>query len=264
MDPDTFRAFLRDTLPPMGYQWRRFERRNIRRKIQRRMESVGIHEADRYAALLAVDPEERRRFQSLLSVTITRFYRNAWLWSVLAGILPAAAREAGGAFHVWCAGCAGGEEPFSVAMLMDDLARRGLAPFPWTVLGTDSDLPSLARAAGTSYNWGSVREVPERILERWFREEEGLWTMDPAIRALVRIEEHDLLREDPPGTFSMVFLRNCVLTYNTEAVQRMVLEKLRGCMQPPGLLVIGRTERLPAGTGFGEVGRCIYRKEEGE
>lgn len=264
MSNDQFREFLREVLPSMGYSWRRFERRNIRRRVRSRMESLQIHEMARYARLVIADAGERAVLDSLLRLTITRFFRNSWLWSELAELISEAAvrLESGETLNIWSAGCAGGEEPFSLAMLMDDLARSGILKRSWTILATDTDRASLERAHTGTYRWGSVREVPRHLLHRWFSEDDGVWSLSGEVRDLVTFREHDILTMEPPGRFHLVFLRNSVLTYNVEEVQRRALESVRSCLVTPGYLIIGRTEKMPEGVGFEEVEKCIYRKRE--
>lgn len=265
MNGSEFREFLQAVLPAMGYRWRRFDRRNIRRRVRSRMESLRIYELEKYARLVNRDAAERATLDSLLRLTITRFFRNFWLWSDLGSLIPVA--EAGldeeETLRIWSAGCAGGEEPFSAAMLLDELSRSGHVKHPWTILGTDTDISSLRRSREATYKWGSVREVPRHLLDRWFHEYNGLWTLADEIRHRVKIHQHDLLTESPPGQFHMIFLRNSVLTYNTEEVQRKVLVRISGSLLAPGYLITGRTERLPEGVGFEEVSKCIYRKDGG-
>jgi chemotaxis methyl-accepting protein methylase len=263
MTPDQYRAFIKEVLPPLGYQWRRFDRRNTRRKIRRRMEHLGIHEPSAYVALLSEDPKEKTVFESLLPVTITRFFRNAQVWFDFRDIISKACGGPGGRVQdlsLWCAGCTGGEEAYTAAMLLDDAVGSGTVSCSWSVLGTDIDVPSLERSRDAKYSWGAVREIPSLIRLRWFLEENSAWVLDYKVHALVDIRCHNIVSEDPPGAFHAVFLRNSILTYNTEKIQREVLEKIRGCLLEPGLLVIGRTEKLPAGEGFEEIRKCIYRK----
>ena len=262
MHSDDFQSFLKTVLPPMGYQWRRFDRRNIRRKMRLRMESLNIHEAEKYARLVISDSTERQTLESMLRLTITRFFRNAWLWPELGSLATQISGDliAGETLRVWSAGCAGGEEAFSAAMLFNDLNRTGQLPSPWHILATDTDSASLGRAVSTDYQWGSVREVPGHLLERWFKLDGGLWVLDQELRDMVAFEEHDIVAEAPPGRFQIVFLRNCVLTYNVEKVQRDVLDGIRQSLLDPGYLVIGRTEKVPDGTGFEKVSKCIYQK----
>ena len=261
MHSDKFQLFLRTILPAMGYRWERFDRRNIRRRVHSRMESLRIYELEKYSQLVLRDDAERATLDSLLRLTITRFFRNSWLWGELGTLISKAtdSLEENNALRVWSAGCAGGEEPFSMAMLLDDLSRSGHLDHPHTILGTDTDTSSLKRARKTTYKWGSVREVPRHLLDRWFREEDGLWILDEGVRNLVEICQHDLVTCDPPGRFNVVLLRNSILTYNTDEVQRKVLGRVHECLLATGYLIIGRTEKMPEGVGFDQVSRCIYR-----
>ena len=262
---DEFQTFLRAVLPGMGYRWKRFDRHNFRRRVRSRMEFLRIYELDKYAQLVIKDEAERTVLDSLLRLTITRFFRNSWLWGELGTLISKAmdSLEENKALRVWSAGCAGGEEPFSMAMLLDDLSRSGHLDHPHTILGTDTDTSSLKRARKTTYKWGSVREVPRQLLDRWFQEKDGLWILDEEVRNLVEICQHDLVTMDPPGRFNVILLRNSILTYNTDEVQRKVLGRIHECLVAGGYLVIGRTETMPEGARFEEVSKCIYRKDGG-
>jgi len=262
VNSEEFQTFLKTVLPGMGYRWRRFDRRNIRRRIRSHMESLRIYELKKYAELVTSDKAEQAALDSLLRLTITRFFRNSWLWSDLKTTIADLGERlvSGETLKIWSAGCAGGEETFSLAMLLDDLTRSGHIKHPWSIIGTDTDTHSLKRARETAYRWGSVREIPRHLLDRWFREDDGLWIMDEEVRTLVKIRQHDLQTMDPPGQFHLVLLRNSILTYNTDEVQRKVLARISDCLLAPGYLVIGRTEKLPEGMEFEEVSRCIYRK----
>ncbi len=225
------------------------------------MESLGIHELEKYTLLVSRDPRERAVLDSLLRLTITRFYRNSWLWSDLESLLPEIqkALDQGDDLRIWSAGCAGGEEPFSLAILLDDLAQAGRMNRSWRILGTDSHQASLARVREGTYGWGSVREIPGHLLDRWFEKRNGLWVLSDIVGSMVDIRFHDLLHMAPPGRFHVVFLRNSVLTYNTDEIQLKVLYRIRDCLLTPGYLVIGRTEMIPEGLGFEEVRKCIYQ-----
>jgi chemotaxis protein methyltransferase CheR len=226
------------------------------------MESLRIYELEKYAERVTQDKAEQAVLDSLLRLTITRFFRNSLLWSDLRSLVPEIVCLLDGdeSLGIWSAGCAGGEEPFSMAMLMDDLSRSGHVKNPWTILGTDTDTYSLKRARETKYRWGSVREVPRYLLDRWFREEGGLWILAEEVRNFVTVRQHDILTMEPPGQFHMVLLRNSILTYNTEEVQRRILNQIHEYLLAPGYLVIGRTEMLPKDVGFEEVSKCVYRK----
>jgi len=247
----------------MGYQWRRLNRRNVRRKLRKRMEELRIHDVSKYIALLHSDIQEMKVLDSLLRVTITRFYRNQAVWEDLGGLLSSYLDDADDQFiAAWSAGCAGGEESFTLAMLMIGLTDGGSGS-GWSILGTDSDLAAMERSQGASYMWGSVREMPTELLEKWFSRSDDTWRLSENILNSVKFKVHDILQDLAPGSFNLVLLRNSVLTYNTVEVQRTVLKEVWKCLAPPGLIVIGRKEDLPEGTGFELVKGCIYRKIQG-
>ncbi len=75
----------------------------------------------------------------------------------------------------------------------------------------------------------------------------------------MEVRQHDLVTMDPPGRFNVILLRNSILTYNTDEIQRKVLGRIHECLVAGGYLVIGRTEKMPEGVGFDQISRCIYR-----
>ncbi len=262
MKHEGFERLIREILPDMGYMYRPMNRRNIRRKVARRMEEKGIHEWDNYLDLLKKDRAERTAFEQILRVTITRFFRNAGMWEEL-GCLTAriwALQPADRVISVWSAGCAGGEETYSLAMLFEQLTSDGKLNQDWEILGTDSDTNSLKRASQMIYRWGSVREIPGQLRERWFTEKDNSWILDPSAGQNITFRQHDILNDPAPDSFNMILLRNNILTYNTEPVQRALLSGLQKCMEPKGLLFIGRKETVPEDTGFEMLSDSIYRK----
>ena len=107
-----YKEFLKTTLPPLGLRWRRFRSKSIRKRIISRLQVLGLHSWSQYRAYLLDDAEERRQLTSLLSVTISRFWRNANLFDALESTwLPAVLDRlpANEPLRIWSAGCASGE-----------------------------------------------------------------------------------------------------------------------------------------------------------
>ncbi|UCF31565.1 MAG: hypothetical protein JSV26_03900 [bacterium] len=261
MKPEEFESFLRETAPRLGYRWRPLNRRNIRRKIQRRMDSLRIRDPGLYRDRVLADPAERILLESLFRVTISRFFRNVSVWQDLRQvILEEVTCIPSRGLSAWCAGSAGGEEPYSLAMLLMSMEEEGEIGPSWKVVGTETHDISLVRAREGAYQWGSIREVPERMRERWFVRVGEDWILSDDVKGRVLLLRRDLLRDPPPDRCHLVLLRNSILTYNTEDSCMQVLAGIRGCLEAPGLLVIGRTETLPGAAGFERVRKCIYRK----
>ncbi|MBI5420161.1 MAG: protein-glutamate O-methyltransferase CheR [Deltaproteobacteria bacterium] len=240
--PTQFEAFLSEALPPLGLSPAAHRRRNIRRRLMRRMEGLGIHEFPRYLEYLRRTPEESEILRSLLPVTISRFFRNGKVFDVLAReVLPDLVRK-GTTVNVWSAGCASGEEPYTLRIVWEELP--GKKP-PLFLLATDIDSVSLARAQEGIYGDSSLREVPAALLGRYFARQGEDFRIRGDLKEAVRFRRHDLLSGRPPGRFDLILCRNAAFTYFGPQGQLTVAHFLASALHQSGFLVLGRTERLP-------------------
>jgi chemotaxis protein methyltransferase CheR len=149
--------------------------------------------------------------------------------------------------RVWSAGAASGEEPYSLSIAWH-LELEPLYPeLRLEVLATDANAVVLERAARARYPVQSLRELPASLRERAFTEEDGEWTVRPALRAGVRFEQADLRSRGAPGPFDLVLCRNLAFTYFAEPSQRRVAQRFAEVLRPGGLLLVGRGEALPTG-----------------
>lgn len=259
-------TFLQWALPRLGMRWAGFRkvRRQVCKRLGRRLAELGLPDLDAYRALLESDPHEWTRLERLTHITISRFHRDRGAFGFLAAeVLPAlAATEV---VRVWSAGCASGEEPYTLSIIWElELAER----FPSTrfeVLGTDVDDAMLGRARRGCYDAGSLREMPDTWRTAAFTAAPGGEVcLRARFRELVSIERHDLLRDPPPRPeFDLVLCRNLAFTYFDDAGQRAVASRLRSALRPGGALVLGRHETLPQDVGvfesWSEAGR-VYRR----
>jgi len=240
-------AFLQWALPRLGLRWAGYRkvRRRVCKRIARRMRELGLCEAGRYRERLEADPSEWRALGTLCAIPISRFYRDREVFDALgAEVLPALAR---GAQHLecWSAGCASGEEPYTLALLW----RLQLAPrFPdlgFRVLGTDVDARLLQRARAACYGAGSLAALPAAWRAQAFEQRGRLWCLREGFRARVELLPQDLLAELPDREFDVVLSRNLAFTYFDAEGARRALERIASRLRPGGALVIGVHERLP-------------------
>jgi chemotaxis protein methyltransferase CheR len=237
-----FETFLAEALPFFGLSSHALRRRNIRRRIMKRMESQGIHDFRTYLSLLRRAPAEREALRPLLAVTISRFFRNRQVFETLSRqVLPSLAAT-GRPVRSWSAGCASGEEAFTLRILWEELPGPKPSLF---LLATDVDESCIARAREGRYPGSSLREVPRSTAERYFRREEGGYRLLEDVVRSVEFRKHDLLRIFPPGNFDLVLCRNTAFTYFDVPRRAAVTEAIASVLSPEGILVIGRTEKLP-------------------
>jgi chemotaxis protein methyltransferase CheR len=223
--------FLQWALPRLGLRWPGFRkvRRQVCRRIGRRLAELGLPDAAAYRAYLESDTEEWSRLDALCRITISRFWRDAAVFESLRDeVLPAL----GPALSGWSAGCASGEEPYSLALAADE------AGVTVRVLATDVDPTLLERARNACYPSSSLRDLPATIRARAF--ENGC--LRPAYREPVEFLRHDLRADAPAGPFDLVLCRNVAFTYFAEPLQREVGHRLVRSLRPGGALVVGAHE----------------------
>src|SRR4030042_4020877 len=114
-----FEPFIKEAAPLRGLQWRRFQRGGIKRKVERRIAELGLSHLEEYLARIKKDPEEKSHLSQILTVTITRFFRDKKVFDILENsIIPSIVEHKGvGDFKIWSIGCANGEEPYSLSLL---------------------------------------------------------------------------------------------------------------------------------------------------
>jgi chemotaxis protein methyltransferase CheR len=245
-------GFLQWALPRMDLHWPGFRkvRGIVCKRVDRRRRSLGLATLAAYRDYLGGNADEWKALRALCSIPISSFYRDQGVFEALEhAVLPvlagAAAERAGRTLNCWSAGCASGEEPYTLAILWRlRLAERhpGLA---FRVLATDVDEGLLGRAAIACYSWSSLREVPAEWREQGFERRDGVYCLREAFRALVTFERQDLREVIPDGCFDLILCRNVVLTYFEPQLQHRLVRRLAAALHPGGALVVGIHEPVP-------------------
>ncbi|MBW2146128.1 MAG: protein-glutamate O-methyltransferase CheR [Deltaproteobacteria bacterium] len=259
-----FATFLKETLTPMGLDWRRFQRRSIQRRVMARIQELHIASFRKYASRVSECPEEKARFRALMSVTISRFFRDSDLFRTLRDqVLPECADRhlPDARLLVWSAGCASGEEPYSLATLWR--AYFHMVPIELKILATDIDPHCLRRARLAEYGPSSLKEVSRELVQTHFESRGQKFRIRPEIRQMVEFRAHDLITSDIPGRFDLILCRNIAFTYFLPSWRAEISRKLHSALEPDGFLVIGQNESLPAGSEnyFQPRGTYIYRRK---
>ena len=194
----------------------------------------------RFAASLAGDPGAFQEVLDCVTVQETGFFRHPDQFAALAReVLPGLE----GPVVVWSAGCANGQEAYSLAM---ELAASGVPD--WQVVATDISATAVARARAGRYSAAELTDLPAAH-RRWLRPAGDQWEVDPALRRRVRVERANLTARFPvdPGRCQVVFCRN-VLIYLSRTVTESFLDRLAGWLAPGGLVFLGYSEAVLAPT----------------
>ena len=243
-----FEQFIKEAAPLLDLQWRRFKRGGIKRKVERRLTEIGLSNFEDYLLKIRRNPEEQSHLSKILTVTISRFYRDKEVFDLLENfIIPAILKNKKGKdeFKIWSVGCANGEEPYSLSMLWREKFEKIFSQIRLTTLATDINENLLERAKEGRYKKSSLKEVLEEILRRFFKIENGFYILDPSIRRSVEFKKHDIVHGEPFSGMDIIFCRNSAFTYFSKECQMGVLKKIAASLKEDGYLIIGKDESLP-------------------
>jgi len=258
-----YKEFLKTTLPHLGLRWRRFRSKSIRKRIIGRVNELGLHSLSQYQGYILEKEAERRFLTGLLTVTISRFWRNASLFGALEKTwLPAvlSRMSENEPLKIWSTGCASGEEPYSILILwLESFAGSGRE---LRLLASDSNRHCLERAQEARYPASSFREMPIQLRQKYCTSEKGTFSLRQDLSPRIEWFEHNLLWEPLPLNNHLIFCRNLVYTYFTDALQQQITRLFHQALVARGLLVVGRKDRLPHGTEglFRLVDHPLYEK----
>jgi chemotaxis protein methyltransferase CheR len=257
MNDETCVHFLQWCLPQLGKQWAGFRkvRSQVCKRIARRMHDLNLASTEVYRDYLNAHPSEWDRLDAMCRITISRFYRDRGVYDALrAPLLPNSAHQLGaeGTLRVWCAGCASGEEPYTLRLLWDlDVSDRVPNGVTFHITATDAQAHMLARARRGCYPHGTLKDLPDAWIKTAFTLRDSSFDDPCCIQAAYR-HGIDWLQQDirhtmPDGPFDLILCRNLVFTYFDADLQHTCLDRMVDRLAAGGLLVVGNHETLPPG-----------------
>jgi chemotaxis protein methyltransferase CheR len=247
-DDAAFALLARQIASAGGFALEAYKDKCIRRRIAVRMRACGVHTYDDYRALLAGSPHEYDRLLDALTINVTRFYRNADTWALVRRrLLPTLLDGHRGELRAWSAGCASGEEAYTLAVLAADhldRAGRGDELARVSIDATDIDRASLERARAACYRGEGLAELPDDLADRYFEPAGPGRRVVERVRRRVQVRPLDLSREPPlRAGYHLILCRNVVI-YFDRPTQERVFRTFADALVPAGFLVLGKVETL--------------------
>lgn len=226
----------------------RYKRSTVLRRISRRMQLSGVEDFAAYLERLRQRPDEVRALADDLLITVTHFFRDPEVFERLEKVEMGrlfAKKGPADSVRVWSVGCATGEEPYSLAMLLMEEASRHEAPPQIQVFASDLHHRSLEKAREGFYPGDIAVDVSPERLKRFFQEETGGYKVRKEIRDLVVFSPHNLLADPPFSHMDLISCRN-LLIYLDREVQQGAIELFHYALNPDGVLVLGSAETVDA------------------
>jgi len=229
-----------------GFDFTGYKRPSLLRRVDVRMQVVGEEDYRSYRDYLEVHPDEFAYLFNTILINVTSFFRDPEAWEYLAEtVLPQIVdgKRDGEEIRVWSAGCASGEEPYTLAMLLAEALGMDAFRKRVKIYATDVDEDALTRARQASYPPEALKPVPEPLRERYFELVGGRYVLDSDLRRGVVFGRHDLVHDAPISRLDLLVCRNTLIYFNAET-QRQILARFHFALRDEGYLFLGKAELM--------------------
>lgn len=230
-----------------GIDFSSYKRPTILRRLQRRMIATNVSDLREYSRYLANHLEEYQRLTASFLIKVTEFFRSPELFRVLREqVIPeiiAQARTHNNVLRIWSAGCATGEEAYSLAILVAETLGEEIEQFQVQIFATDLDNDAVAFARRGIYPHAALTGLPEELISRYFVKLDGVYEVTKQLRGLVIFGQHDLGQRAPFPHIDLVLCRN-VLIYFTKELQARALQLFAFAPRDGGYLALGKAETV--------------------
>lgn len=238
----------------------------IESRLRRRLRTLEIQDAIVYLDYLDQNPAEYEHFVNVFTTNETSFFRTVRVWRYIEETLLAQwSEDCSKPRQVWSAACSTGEEPYSLAMSVDQFNRRSEQKIRVKILGSDISTEVVAKAKSGCYSGRTINRLkaarPEVLLS-YFSQKGDEYSLRPPISNAVQFRPHNLFKNPPyNGHYDLVMLRNVLIYFNNKD-QEAALSNIYRSLKPGGVLIVGESESLSnLTTAFEYCEPLIYKKK---
>lgn len=254
---EDFARFVVDIKRLTSIDLSQYKEAQMRRRLTTLRMKHGFPTFSDYFTALVKDAALRKEFLDRMTINVSEFWRNPNRWQVLKDkYLPQMIKQSP-RLNIWSAACATGEEPYTIAMILDSLGALDRC----SLLATDLDEGVLVKAEEGVYLERSLRDVPPNYKTKYFAAAEGTFKVQDTLKKAVNFQKQNLLLDSFGDNYDLIVCRN-VMIYFTEDAKHQLYGKFARALKPGGLLFVGSTEQIfsPGRYGLETADTFFYRK----
>lgn len=233
-----------------------YKQEQLNRRIGSLMSRIGVKSLDDYKRLLLSDNEEKQRFLDFITINVTEFFRNPELFNELEKTLKSYILN-NNKLKIWSAACSIGCEPYSIAMMLNEINPMGRN----NIIATDIDSTILKRAKLGEYVQAEMKNINEDYKRKYFKLVKDKYIIDNKIKSMVTFKKHDLILDNYEKDFDLIVCRNVIIYFKSD-VKKEIFKKFASSLRKDGLLFVGATESIYNYKEFGleKVSTFIYKR----
>ncbi len=244
-EDDSFEDLIKYLKEARNFDFTGYKRSSLARRVNRQMQDTGIESYDEYRDYLEVHPEEFTALFNTILINVTSFFRDTDAWTHLQEeVVPELIRTSNrDRIRVWSAGCAGGQEAYSLAICLAEALGQAEFRRRVKIYATDVDEDALADARQAVYSERDLSGVPGELRDQYFERLGERWSFTKDLRRSVIFGRNDLIANAPISHIDLLVCRNTLMYFNAET-QAAILRRLHFALEPHGVLFLGKAEML--------------------
>ncbi|MBU5225407.1 protein-glutamate O-methyltransferase CheR [Clostridium senegalense] len=233
-----------------------YKSNQLHRRIQSLMTRVGASSIEEYITMLKTDKIQREKFLDYLTINVTEFFRNPEIFDEFKDVIKSNLNYKS-PLKIWSAACSLGAEPYSLAMILDEISPG----VNHKIIATDIDNNILNKAKKGEYSSLEIKNVPSQLLKKYFKSHDKSYVIDDKLKKMITFKKHDLILENYESNFDIIICRNVVIYFNQDIKDR-IYDKFSRSLKKGGILFVGATESIYnyKAFNFEKVSTFIYRK----
>ncbi|GAA0107068.1 protein-glutamate O-methyltransferase CheR [Clostridium tertium] len=233
-----------------------YKQEQLNRRIGSLMSRIDIKSLEDYKKLLRSDNKERQRFLDFITINVTEFFRNPELFKELEKALKSYLLN-NNKLKIWSAACSIGCEPYSIAMMLNEINPMGRN----NIVATDIDSTILKRASLGEYVQAEMKNIDEDYRKKYFKLEKDKYIINNNIKSMVTFKKHDLILDNYEKDFDLIVCRNVIIYFKND-VKKEIFKNFSNSLKKGGLLFVGATESIYNYKEYGleKVSTFIYKR----
>jgi len=234
-----YKRFVRKINDELNINLNLYKEAQMKRRLTSLRNKRGFRNFDSYFDALSCDEALLDEFLDRMTINVSEFYRNPRRWDVLREkVLPKLAEKKAG-IKIWSAACSTGEEPYSLAIMLNEHFKE----IDVSIIATDIDEKALEKAKLGTYDAHSLKELSSKKKSKYFLFNNNKYCIDERLKSNISFKKHDLLKDPYPGNVDLIVCRN-VLIYFTDPAKKMIYKRFGEALSQNGFLFVGSTEQI--------------------
>ena len=230
----------------IGFNCEDYKQPHLKRRLAVRLRATESRSYRDYAQMLSKNEDEVNKLKETLTVNVTELFRNPETFdSVRNNVLPELIKQKGinKVIKVWSAGCSNGEEPYSIAIMLNEFLGHSIKRYNISIQATDIDDDSIAKAEMAIFQPKQLEKIGQERINRFFVKKDNNYQVIDEVKKLVKVKRHDLISGPKFSGFDIIFCRN-VTIYFEQKLQEILYMNFYNALNDGGYFVMGKTETL--------------------